>query len=29
LTLRSLRVGGALLLILYGLHTLWIGIASF
>ena len=29
LTLRSLRLGGALLLIAYGLHTLWIGIASF
>jgi sulfite exporter TauE/SafE len=29
LTLRSLRQGGAVLLIAYGLHTLWIGIASF
>jgi sulfite exporter TauE/SafE len=29
LTLRSLRQGGAVLLIAYGLHTLWVGIASF
>lgn len=29
LTLRSLRLGGALLLIFYGVHTLWVGIASF
>ncbi|MFM5220957.1 sulfite exporter TauE/SafE family protein [Aeromonas caviae] len=29
LTLRSLRLGGALLLIAYGIHTLWIGMASF
>ncbi|MGL4479071.1 MAG: sulfite exporter TauE/SafE family protein, partial [Aeromonas veronii] len=29
LTLRSLRLGGALLLILFGVHTFWIGIASF
>ncbi|MBP8223757.1 MAG: sulfite exporter TauE/SafE family protein, partial [Aeromonas sp.] len=29
LTLRSLRQGGAILLIAYGLHTLWVGIASF
>ncbi|PJG59225.1 sulfite exporter TauE/SafE family protein [Aeromonas cavernicola] len=29
LTLRSLRLGSALLLMIYGGHTLWIGIASF
>ncbi|UBO75803.1 sulfite exporter TauE/SafE family protein [Aeromonas rivuli] len=28
LTLRSLRLTGALLLIAYGLHTLWVGLAS-